>query len=79
VLRWPLDHIFHETSFVLVRLQRQRSIGSDHFPILAELQYQPRAADRQEAPKADADDLAEAQEKLADGVNRTGFAGGSQP
>lgn len=67
MLRWPLDHIFHEDSFVLVRLQRLQSIGSDHFPILAELQYQPRAADHQEAPHADADDQAEARDKIANG------------
>ena len=68
VFRWPLDHIFHEKSFTLVRLKRLRSIGSDHFPVFAELQYQPRAAYRQTAPEADADDRAEAREKIADGV-----------
>jgi endonuclease/exonuclease/phosphatase (EEP) superfamily protein YafD len=68
MLRWPLDHIFHESSFVLVRLERLRSIGSDHFPVLAELQYQPLVAEQQEAPEADAEDRAEAQEKIDNGV-----------
>lgn len=68
VFRWPLDHIFHDKAFTLVRLERLRSIGSDHFPVFAELQYQPTAADRQNEPEADADDWAEAREKIADGV-----------
>ncbi|WP_309085009.1 endonuclease/exonuclease/phosphatase family protein [Chelativorans sp.] len=65
--RWPLDHIFHEASFTLVRLQRLRSIGSDHFPVLAELHYEPGAAKRQEAPEADHADRKEACEKVAEG------------
>jgi endonuclease/exonuclease/phosphatase (EEP) superfamily protein YafD len=48
VLRWPLDHVFHSIHFELVRLQRVRAIGSDHFPILIELQYNPEAVREQE-------------------------------
>ncbi|MDT0293416.1 endonuclease/exonuclease/phosphatase family protein [Mesonia ostreae] len=36
-MRWPLDHIFVSEEFKLKTLQRQSSIGSDHFPIYAEL------------------------------------------
>lgn len=67
MLRWPLDHIFHEASFVLVRLARLQSIGSDHFPVFAELQYQPRAVSQQEAPEADQSDHEEAKEMIAEG------------
>ncbi len=35
MFRCPLDHVFHDGAFTLVRLQRLRSIGSDHFPVLA--------------------------------------------
>lgn len=68
IFRWPLDHIFHEDAFTLVHLERCRSIGSDHFPVLAELQLQPAVADEQEAPEADGEDRAEAREKIAEGA-----------
>lgn len=64
LIRWPLDHIFHERSFTLVHLQRLRHIGSDHFPVLAELQYEPEAEARQEMPEAARADREEAQEKV---------------
>ena len=36
-VRWPLDHVFASQHFRLVKLQRLPDIGSDHFPLLAEL------------------------------------------
>ena len=67
MLRWPLDHVFHEKTFTLVRLQRLRNIGSDHFPVCVELEYEPTAEGKQEAPKQDAEDLEEARERIAEG------------
>lgn len=32
--RWPLDHLFHDPEFRLIRLARMPNVGSDHFPIL---------------------------------------------
>lgn len=40
-LRYPLDHIFVSHHFSLLRLKRLPHIGSDHFPILAELALNP--------------------------------------
>jgi endonuclease/exonuclease/phosphatase (EEP) superfamily protein YafD len=37
VMRWPLDHIFVTKEFRLKKLERLPKIGSDHFPIFAEL------------------------------------------
>ena len=37
LLRWPLDHVFVDHSFRLVRLVREGDIGSDHFPIYVEV------------------------------------------
>jgi endonuclease/exonuclease/phosphatase (EEP) superfamily protein YafD len=65
MFRWPLDHVFHDGAFTLVGLQRLRSIGSDHFPVLAELQLEP-AAD-QAAPEPDRDDIEDARERIAGG------------
>ena len=38
LLRWPLDHIFVTEEFKLKKLERLAKIGSDHFPIFAELE-----------------------------------------
>lgn len=66
LLRWPLDHVFHDKRFTLVQLRRLRSIGSDHFPVFVELQFEPGAAARQAAPTADQSDMQEAQTRIAD-------------
>ena len=33
LFRWPLDHLFHDSSFRLINMKRLPKIGSDHFPI----------------------------------------------
>lgn len=43
LVRWPLDHVFHSNHFRLVELRRCEDIGSDHFPMLIELSYEPEA------------------------------------
>lgn len=50
--RWPLDHFFHSDHFTLVALERQHNIGSDHFPVLLTLAYEPRKSDEQQEPDA---------------------------
>lgn len=67
MFRWPLDHVFHDQRFTLVRLRRLRSIGSDHFPVFAELQLAPAAAADQAAPKPEQEDLDDAGERIAEG------------
>jgi endonuclease/exonuclease/phosphatase (EEP) superfamily protein YafD len=74
LLRWPLDHVFHEEPFALVDMRRLGFFGSDHFPVLAELCYRPELAHRQEAPEADREDEAEAQEMIEEG--KAAAAGG---
>jgi endonuclease/exonuclease/phosphatase (EEP) superfamily protein YafD len=64
-MRWPLDHIFHSREFTLVSLRRLPAIGSDHFPILVELAYEPERAGEQPTPHADGADQDLAQDKLA--------------
>ncbi|MFO1047449.1 MAG: endonuclease/exonuclease/phosphatase family protein [Geminicoccaceae bacterium] len=63
-LRWPLDHVFYSPDFLLHRLRRLPAFGSDHFPILIELEYQPRASAVQEVEAADREDHSEAKETL---------------
>ncbi len=64
LLRWPLDHVFVSSDFLLQDMQRLPAFGSDHFPILITLDHHPRGADVVEPPKADAEDQAEADRKL---------------
>ena len=73
--RWPLDHVFHDASFKLRRLQVLDSIGSDHFPIYVQLVHDPAAVREHDIPKPDAGDQKEASERIADGVE----AGESSP
>jgi endonuclease/exonuclease/phosphatase (EEP) superfamily protein YafD len=64
LLRWPLDHVFLSDTFLLRRLQRLPYFGSDHFPMFIAVDHVPAAGAVQEAPQPDADDQAEAQDKL---------------
>lgn len=68
-LRWALDHIFHSACFTIVSMERMPSIGSDHFPVLTTLQYEPEEASKQEqnAPTTDADDIQETEKKIKAG------------
>jgi endonuclease/exonuclease/phosphatase (EEP) superfamily protein YafD len=38
--RWPLDHVFVTDEFALCALERPGDIGSDHFPLLADVVLQ---------------------------------------
>ena len=66
LMRWPLDHVFHSDDLKLVELRLLDEVGSDHFPILIELLYDPAAVAEQEEPEADAEDEEEAQDILED-------------
>lgn len=65
LLRWPLDYIFPSNEFTVHRLQRLPDVGSDHFPIVADLQYQPEMRPEQEKSRPRGDDLQEAAEEKA--------------
>lgn len=68
-LRWALDHIFHSACFTLVDMKRLPSIGSDHFPVLTTLQYEPEVTSEQEqnAPTVEAGDIKETENKIKEG------------
>ena len=69
LLRWPLDHVFVSPHFQVVDMRRLPHVGSDHFPIFVRLSFEPRHKARQaeNAEQADAEDHAEANEKIAEG------------
>ena len=63
LLRWPLDHVFYTPHFALMRMERLPDIGSDHFPLLAELCLTEEARERltpKVAPTEVREDAAEA-------------------
>ena len=64
LFRYPLDHVFHSNHFRLVELRRCPRIGSDHFPMLVELSYEPDAPPEQPPPREEPGDQREAKEKL---------------
>lgn len=64
LLRYPLDHVFFSPHFRLVRLERLPDVGSDHFPIFAEVAYEPEAQAVHDAPTADASDLQESRRRI---------------
>jgi endonuclease/exonuclease/phosphatase (EEP) superfamily protein YafD len=67
IMRWPLDHLFHDRRFRLEELKVLRAYGSDHFPIYASLRFDPEAAREAPKPEPQRDDREEAREKIAVG------------
>lgn len=63
-VRWPLDHVFVSEEFALDAIRRLPAFGSDHFPIMIDLEHRPAVADLHEPPQADGEDHAEADDKL---------------
>ena len=64
LFRWPLDHVFHSKDFTLIEIAREKSIGSDHFPMYIKLNYDPRAAAVQEELELEREDELWAHEKI---------------
>ena len=64
LFRYPLDHVFHSNHFKLVRIERLPHVGSDHFPILIELQYDPHAIEEQDESHEKPGDQQEAEARL---------------
>lgn len=67
-LRWALDHVFHSNYFTFVDMKRLPSIGSDHFPVLTTLQYEPEAKDDQPEPSPSQHDNLESIETIKEGL-----------
>lgn len=65
--RWPLDHVFHSSSFRLLSLRRLPYFGSDHFPFYCELLLDHSAQEEHDPPEPDADDHHEARRLIDEG------------
>jgi len=64
LLRYPLDHIFYSREFGLVNLKKLEDIGSDHFPLLIGLNYEPDDDNTEGLEKTNTDERAEVEEKI---------------
>ncbi|MGV3639973.1 MAG: endonuclease/exonuclease/phosphatase family protein [Adhaeribacter sp.] len=62
--RYSLDHIFYDPAYRLLRMERLPKFGSDHFPILVQLSYEPAEAEEHEAPHPEPEEKKEAQELI---------------
>lgn len=67
LFRWPLDHLFHSPDLAVSDLERLPYVGSDHFPVLVKLSYEPEAIDDRRMDSADEDDLEEAKRTIHHG------------
>jgi endonuclease/exonuclease/phosphatase (EEP) superfamily protein YafD len=67
LLRWPLDHVFFEDSFVLREVAVEDNVGSDHFPFFVALCLAPEGPAVQDQPQAQPADLEEADEAIEQG------------
>jgi hypothetical protein len=67
LLRWPLDHVFFEESFILLELAVLDDIGSDHFPLFVALCHDSSAAVRQQKPEAERADREAADQAIEEG------------
>lgn len=65
LIRFPLDHIFHSRHFRLAAFERLGRCGSDHFPVYAQLSFEPEARREQPQPAPAPGDRREAREKIA--------------
>jgi endonuclease/exonuclease/phosphatase (EEP) superfamily protein YafD len=64
-MRWPLDHVFFSDHFKLRKMERLPHIGSDHFPIHADLSFEPSDRDEQEPPAKEESDDEKTDEEIA--------------
>jgi len=70
LIRWPLDHLFHDPAFRLVHFRRLPFSGSDHFPMFFELALGTYEAAHSMPNQADEEDEAEAEELIEDAIER---------
>ena len=68
ILRWPLDHLFHDSRFRLIKMERLPKIGSDHFPIL----FQLALARDPEADEVPDDSTRQDEEEVEEMIEREG-------
>lgn len=69
IFRWPLDHVFQSSHFKLANMELLPDIGSDHFPIMIKLSYEPEEKAEQPIVMPDEDTAKKAEKTIQKGVN----------
>lgn len=67
IVRYPLDHAFATEHFRLSDIRRLPDIGSDHFPLLVVLDFDPSGAGENDEAQREAGDAEEADEAIEEG------------
>lgn len=67
LFRYPLDHVFYSKEFGLLLLEKLEEIGSDHFPLLIGLSYEPDSDNADVPEEIDSGEKAEVDEKIDGG------------
>ncbi|MEX2485392.1 MAG: endonuclease/exonuclease/phosphatase family protein [Brumimicrobium sp.] len=71
LFRYPLDHIFYSKEFGLINLEKLENIGSDHFPMLIELNYEPDKKNTDGLEKTNAEEEEEIEDKIENEKNES--------
>lgn len=64
LFRYPLDHFFYSKHFGFVRMEKLNAIGSDHYPMLIEINLKTGKEFSNGLPEADQDDKEEVKETI---------------
>lgn len=64
LFRYPLDHFFYSKHFKFVRLKRLNAIGSDHYPVLMEVNLENNRKGEKDLPKLDQEEKEDVNETL---------------
>ncbi len=67
LLRYPLDHVFFSREFGLITLEKLKDIGSDHFPMLVEVSFEPHTSNVQHIPNASEEEREEIRQTIRKG------------
>ncbi|MCB5198688.1 endonuclease/exonuclease/phosphatase family protein [Loktanella sp. TSTF-M6] len=64
LMRWPLDHLFHDARFRLIDMKRLPDINSDHYPMYFKLLLTPQEAAESRPEDATSEELNEVEEMV---------------
>lgn len=64
LFRYPLDHFFYSKHFGFIKLEKLKAIGSDHYPMLIEINLESKRSYTNYLPPLDKEDKKEVKETI---------------